>query len=128
MNLSRSAFGDYRPNLDALNDPRPETPLHSSKSPLTDADRDALETMMGLLSPSVPDTPAVAVAAAGESSGGGRGGSHGDSGAGGGGGGGDEGGGSEAAVSGAGGGRAVHYTKAESLAVARAWDAVTSDP
>ncbi|XP_042002543.1 dachshund homolog 1-like [Salvia splendens] len=98
-NLSRSAFGDYRPNLDALNHPLPETPFHSSQSPSTDADRDALETMMGLLSPDVLDTPAARVdtpiptrvggsgGAGGSSGGGGRGGSRGGSGAGSGGGG-----------------------------------------
>ncbi|XP_041999851.1 translation initiation factor IF-2-like [Salvia splendens] len=153
-NLSRSAFGDYRPNLDTLNQPRPESPFQYNQSPFTEADQDALDTIMGLLSSGVPDTPTEWVeTSAPARGGGGRGGGGGGRGGGGGGGGGGgsgnggsrgsgSGGGGSGSCVGSGGGegsgvggsggfgfnRGKFYTKDEHIAVARAWDAITSDP
>ncbi|XP_042051313.1 WAS/WASL-interacting protein family member 1-like [Salvia splendens] len=107
--------------MDALNQPRPETHFQSNQSLFTDADRFALEQMMGCLSPGLPDTPPARVDTPVLTRVGGFGGAGGSSGGGSGSGGGE---GSEA--TGAGGKRSTHYTKAESIDVAR--DADTSDP
>ncbi|XP_042005690.1 calpain small subunit 1-like [Salvia splendens] len=94
--------------------------------------------MFNLLSSGVPDTPvATRVEGSGGGGGGRRGGGSGNVSAGGGSGSGAGGSGSGvgSATGGASSGsvpagrqKATHYTKEESVAVARAWDAATSDP
>ncbi|XP_042024795.1 GPI-anchored hemophore cfmA-like [Salvia splendens] len=93
--------------------------------------------MFGLLSSGVPDTPIVTRVGGSEGAGSGSGGGGGGRGGGrrsvGGGSGnvsgaGSGGGGSGSGSMEAGNRRGVHYTTAESIAVARAWDAATSDP
>ncbi|XP_047961489.1 translation initiation factor IF-2-like [Salvia hispanica] len=141
--------GDYRPNMDAINFPSQfqSSPFQSCHSPLDESDRFTWEQLMGS-----PDTPLPTLGrvetgrggggrSGGGRSGGGnggrrggggghgggsaRGGGDGDGGQGGGRGGrGDGGGGQEG---GGGGRRGFLYTDAESIAIARAWDAVTTD-
>ena len=55
----QSAFGDYRPNIDAIYYPRPDTPsnnLQTTQSPLSEFDKFTWEQLMGM-SPGPPETP-----------------------------------------------------------------------
>ncbi|XP_042012068.1 translation initiation factor IF-2-like [Salvia splendens] len=140
-----SGFGDYRPNMDVINNPSQQfqsSQFQYSPSPLSESDRYTWEQLMG--TPETPTSGSVEMEAptgGRRTGGGGRrgGGGSGRRGGGGGGRGGREhgptgggrGGDREPATGdGRGGGdrRGEKYNDDESLAVARAWEAVTTNP
>ncbi|XP_042009100.1 uncharacterized protein LOC121757653 [Salvia splendens] len=141
-----SGFGDYRPNMDAINNPSQQfqsSQFQYSPSPLSESDRFTWEQLMG--TPATPTSGSVEMEAPTggrrTGGGGGRGGGDGSGRRGGGGGrrggrehgptGGGRGGDREPATGGGRGGgdrRGEKYNDDESLAVARAWEAVTTNP
>ncbi|XP_047949430.1 keratin, type I cytoskeletal 10-like [Salvia hispanica] len=151
----QSGFGDYRPNMDAINNPSQQfqsSQFQYTQSPLSESDRFTWEQLMG----TPPDTPVSGTQGGrgrnqgvggrngdgggrnggnggGRSGGGGRtAGRRGEQGTGGGGGrsgrrGGGRGGGDGGGGDGGGNRRSTYYSNEESFAVARAWYAVTAD-